>query len=681
MPGRGIYDAQQAPLSIDSLLPSNEPAWPAREHQQRPQHGQSGGFQGHPVYDATGVGSVKTVATGSRGAQTFLWRRLNAIWMFGWVAEVFGCVVANASLAAIVIILLANQGKYLPRWPLGITLNALVSIIVVLLKGAVSLVLANGISQLKWQWFSQQPRPLIDMEQFDSASRGPWGSFLFLFRTGTRSAMKGYLLNMFAKFAAFLFLLSFAIDPFTQQIVHFIPCQHESNTITGGVARSNSYVFDNSTLSIPGQGPWIDEPMTIAINTGLINPPKNPSTLVDIDCPTGNCTLPAFSTIAMCHVCHDIRDLIIPKSLIGGYIVGKEKNITLSQYQQMDTSADELFDDMMVDFRIIATGEPNDNNKTTAFSCQLGPCVRTIQPTIKNSLLYETETSRTPIRQNPFWVDEKQSKTNQTAYVLASSGDGQGILVPSPLGGAATPFISPTAASCNTSAVPAPGMKEVALSNIYPLPEDPSRNRSTYISESCVWSVDAGSISAMQGDLVRNLDGLYVQSTATIIYANSLARRVYNNGTVDWEFMNRFMGAVSDSMTATMRGYGGSERDSNGEWARGPAIEQTTCVAIRWAWISYPVALVVLSTLWLWILIWQSPRGEASTRGWKSSSLAVLMAGIGGDKILEAAENAGGRSEKLASSLYDMSRSQMEQLASLVDAQLVKDNEGKATFL
>ncbi|KAI0817889.1 hypothetical protein GGR55DRAFT_622434 [Xylaria sp. FL0064] len=30
-----------------------------------------------------------------------------------------------------------------------------------------------------------------------------------------------------------------------------------------------------------------------------------------MDCSTGNCTLPAFSTIAVCHACQDIKDLII----------------------------------------------------------------------------------------------------------------------------------------------------------------------------------------------------------------------------------------------------------------------------------------------------------------------------------------------------------------------------------
>lgn len=41
---------------------------------------------------------------------------------------------------------------------------------------------AEGISQLKWYWFNE-PQPLIDLDRFDTASRGPWGSLLLLFHT------------------------------------------------------------------------------------------------------------------------------------------------------------------------------------------------------------------------------------------------------------------------------------------------------------------------------------------------------------------------------------------------------------------------------------------------------------------------------------------------------------------
>lgn len=111
------------------------------------------------------------------------WQRLMSMWMYGWTAEVVGCLLSFLSLIAIIIILVLHSGLPLPAWPLGITINALIAVFGVLLKAGMLVPLSEGISHLKWQWFSQGPRKLMDMEEFDAASRGPWGSFLFLFRS------------------------------------------------------------------------------------------------------------------------------------------------------------------------------------------------------------------------------------------------------------------------------------------------------------------------------------------------------------------------------------------------------------------------------------------------------------------------------------------------------------------
>jgi hypothetical protein len=39
---------------------------------------------------------------------------------------------------------------------------------------------AQVISQLKWEYF-RTPRPLYDLDRYEEASRGVWGSTLFLF--------------------------------------------------------------------------------------------------------------------------------------------------------------------------------------------------------------------------------------------------------------------------------------------------------------------------------------------------------------------------------------------------------------------------------------------------------------------------------------------------------------------
>ncbi|OCL08202.1 hypothetical protein AOQ84DRAFT_278825, partial [Glonium stellatum] len=57
--------------------------------------------------------------------------------------------------------------------PLGITLNAFVSLLAAIAKGSMLVPVTTYISQPKWHWFSR-PRNLKDFEIFDDASRGPW---------------------------------------------------------------------------------------------------------------------------------------------------------------------------------------------------------------------------------------------------------------------------------------------------------------------------------------------------------------------------------------------------------------------------------------------------------------------------------------------------------------------------
>lgn len=124
-----------------------------------------------------------------------------------WTMELVSCLIAFCCLGAIVGVLYVHQGKTLPQWPLSITINALVSVFTSIFKAALIMPVtegwlvpithrpcavrsfhmllfcsdsrSTGISQFKWLWFSL-PRQLVDLESFDKASRGVWGSVNFL---------------------------------------------------------------------------------------------------------------------------------------------------------------------------------------------------------------------------------------------------------------------------------------------------------------------------------------------------------------------------------------------------------------------------------------------------------------------------------------------------------------------
>ncbi|KAI0817890.1 hypothetical protein GGR55DRAFT_673719 [Xylaria sp. FL0064] len=197
------------------------------------------------------------------------------------------------------------------------------------------------------------------------------------------------------------------------------------------------------------------------------------------------------------------------------------------------------------------------------------------------------------------------------------------------------PFLSPSSAFCNNSASPTPGLVRVPVSNFYGSPHDRPDVNTTYVPERCIWSFGRESLQAIHAEIAAKMDKLSIAIAATTQNGHFLSRRLWRNGTMDLESMNQFMGALSDVMTADMRSHGGARWDSDGEWARGPALEQRTCVSICWAWISYPASLVFIAIVWTEVLVWQSPRSEATRKEWRSSSLALLMARIGDDKTEE----------------------------------------------
>lgn len=63
-----------------------------------------------------------------------------------WWMEIIACVLVLLAILAIVLTLALHQNQPLPDWPFGISVNSLVSIFVVILKGGILLILGEGFS-------------------------------------------------------------------------------------------------------------------------------------------------------------------------------------------------------------------------------------------------------------------------------------------------------------------------------------------------------------------------------------------------------------------------------------------------------------------------------------------------------------------------------------------------------
>jgi hypothetical protein len=100
-----------------------------------------------------------------------------------WLMEIFSWVFSLICMLIIAIVLLKFDGKQMPDWKLGVSINAFISIFTGFAKSALLLPTAEALGQLKWDWFKKKEKNMMDFEVLDSASRGPWGSMVLLART------------------------------------------------------------------------------------------------------------------------------------------------------------------------------------------------------------------------------------------------------------------------------------------------------------------------------------------------------------------------------------------------------------------------------------------------------------------------------------------------------------------
>lgn len=61
-----------------------------------------------------------------------------------WSVEISACVLVLLAKVAIVLTLAIHHNQPLPNWPFGVSVNSLVSVFVVILKGGMLLILGEG---------------------------------------------------------------------------------------------------------------------------------------------------------------------------------------------------------------------------------------------------------------------------------------------------------------------------------------------------------------------------------------------------------------------------------------------------------------------------------------------------------------------------------------------------------
>lgn len=193
---------------------------------------------------------------------------------FIWWLEAGCCVLLVGGLMGIIATIARTDGKPLSQWPLHLSVNTLIAAFSVLIKASCALVLAEGISHIKWTSL-RQPQSLHSFQAHDLASRGPWGAAILLRNDLGRSV---------ASLGAFVTILILFLEPFSQQIVSRRDCERIYGDRMGAIPRINLYRLQSgfsagATISLP----W---GLRNAVNQGIYatNKPQ-----LEWDCDPGNC--------------------------------------------------------------------------------------------------------------------------------------------------------------------------------------------------------------------------------------------------------------------------------------------------------------------------------------------------------------------------------------------------------
>ena len=100
-----------------------------------------------------------------------------------WQLELWALFGCFATLAGIAVLLAVFDGGSVFEWN-GVSLNTLISVLAVAMKGFLMFAVTECIGQWKWIVFAREKRTLMEFERIDLASRGPSGAASLVWRKG-----------------------------------------------------------------------------------------------------------------------------------------------------------------------------------------------------------------------------------------------------------------------------------------------------------------------------------------------------------------------------------------------------------------------------------------------------------------------------------------------------------------
>lgn len=436
-------------------------------------------------------------------------------------------------------------------------------------------------------------------------------------------------------------IVALAIDPFTQQVIEYYPCSSPLRGAIASIPRKNIYAvlgYYDTTNAIGD----LPSNMNAAIYVGVLSPPANASSLISINCPSGNCTFPesnglSYSSLAMCSACDDISDTIEANYQDGddGQLLSLPHgpSIDIDTYGALSSAfvhTDDTEPSLMTFEALMYSWSSN-----TAFAtrCRLYPCVKSYSGNITNGALVEKELSSVPLK---LYHNSQDYSLGDTSYFLLVSD---------------SIFRNGQWQKCTASDHHIPGYfspEQFGSTSAAGCVADFCYTYPQYYHEDCIWFQSPLITKALNLTLATFFDKQSLScsiptdglSTPTSFLGPLWLQNFYNDGSANLLSVQKYMSNLANTMTATMRqavpgidpglplviineqGPGTAKTD-----AYGTVLQSQTCIRVHWPWLSLPASLLLLTAIFLAATVAQTPM-RLLPEAWKSSSLAALFFGL-----------------------------------------------------
>ena len=441
-----------------------------------------------------------------------------------------------------------------------------------------------------------------------------------------------------ATIGTLIVLVANAVDVFTQQAIKFYSCQIPDPTTYASITRTTSYILDQ----------FSELPMKAAIMNGLIG--TSPEVITN--CSTGFCSFQglndaggaSYTSLGICHKCANVSPMInlthsssngfsltnytLPTgqhlNLPQGWSTGDSDSygetlmsVNSSLQQALDPSQLSHLQASIANISILTFtyddcqsqpgscyGPPLDSPSDSvnqcnvlAIECSLYVCVKAYTATVTSGNLIEevVSTHEVPLTPSVTWNSYGNS------YYLSE-------IVPLPclLGGnslEASAIFSDYPINSSYREIKVNESQTYALFDcIFSIDNETTHGLTTYLSGSRSRSISTSSFSdqtlepqpLLMGS-VHSLDGV-ADLTSTPFWIEAF----YNDGSASLESVNKTMEILTTAMTNGIRE---NESSGTGAMAKGITYHPQTCVRVRWAWLGFPIALVVGSVVFLIAII------------------------------------------------------------------------------